>query len=166
MSKSLDNYIGIAEPPEVIYRKAMSVPDQLITRYLQLVTDIDPEELAAEERALRDGANPRDVKQRLAERIVRQFHPGAEPSDYRQESGGFKSGGPATRELHPGERTVAQLFLDAGLVASKSEARRLVAQKGLTIDGQPVGSADARISPADGMVLQRGLHRVIRLKVR
>jgi tyrosyl-tRNA synthetase len=166
MSKSLDNYIGIAEPPDVIYRKAMSVPDQLITRYLQLVTDIDPEELAAEERALRDGANPRDVKQRLAERIVHQFHPGAEPSDYRQESGGFKSGGPATSELQPGERTIAQLFLDAGLVASKSEARRLVAQKGMTIDGQPVGSADEKISPTDGMVLQRGLHRVIRLKVR
>jgi tyrosyl-tRNA synthetase len=166
MSKSLDNYIGIAEPPEVIYRKAMSVPDRLITRYLQLVTDISPEELAAEERALRDGANPRDVKQRLAERIVRQFHPGAEPSDYRRESGGFKSDGPAISELQPGERTIAQLFLDAGLVASKSEARRLVAQKGLTIEGQPVGSADEKISPTDGMVLQRGLHRVIRLKVR
>ncbi|HEV3096190.1 MAG TPA: tyrosine--tRNA ligase [Candidatus Dormibacteraeota bacterium] len=166
MSKSLDNYIGIAEPPEVMYRKAMSVPDQLITRYLQLVTDIDPDELAAEERALRDGANPRDVKQRLAERIVRQFHPRAEPIDYRQESGGFKSGGPATVDLQPGERTTAQLFLDAGLVASKSEARRLVAQKGLTINGQPVSSADEKISPTDGMLLQRGVHRVIRLKVR
>src|ERR1700736_2982971 len=138
MSKSLDNYIGIAEPPDVMYRKAMSVPDRLITRYLQLVTDIDPDELAAEERALRDGTNPRDVKQRLAERIVRQFHPPAEPTDYRQESGGFKSGGTATVELQPGERTIAQLFLDAGLVASKGEARRLVAQKGLTINRQPV----------------------------
>src|SRR5690348_7543584 len=73
MSKSLDNYIGIDEPPAVIYRKAMSIPDQLIIRYLQLVTDADPEQLASEERALSDGANPRDVKQRLAERIVRQF---------------------------------------------------------------------------------------------
>jgi tyrosyl-tRNA synthetase len=166
MSKSLDNYIGIAEPPDVMYRKAMSVPDQLITRYLQLVTDIDPDDLAAEERALRDGANPRDVKQRLAERIVRQFHPRAEPIDYRQESGGFKSDGPATVDLQPGERTIAQLFLDAGLVASKSEARRLVAQKGLTINGQPVNSADEKISPTDGLLLQRGVHRVIRLKVR
>jgi len=166
MSKSLDNFIGIAEPPSVIYRKAMSVPDQLIVRYLQLVTDVDPEQLAAEERALREGENPRDVKQRLAERIVRQFHPNAQPSDYREESGGFKSAGATTIELAPGERTVAQLFLDAALVASKSEARRLAAQKGLTIDGQPVSSADDRLTPADGMVLQRGLHRVVRLKVR
>ena len=166
MSKSLDNYIGIAEPPDVMYRKAMSIPDQLIVRYLQLVTDADPEELAAEERALREGENPRDVKRRLAERIVRQFHPHAEPGEYREDSGSFKSSEAASVETEPGERTIAQLFLDAGLVTSKSEARRLVAQKGLTIDGQPVSSADDKISPTDGMRLQRGLHRVVRLKVR
>jgi tyrosyl-tRNA synthetase len=166
MSKSLDNYIGIAEPPDVMYRKAMSVPDRLITRYLQLVTDIDPEQLADEERALRDGTNPRDVKQRLAERIVRQFHPQASPGDYREESGGFKPGEPSMVELPAGERTVAQLFLDAGLVASKGEARRLAAQRGLSINGQPVASVDDRLSPTDGMVLQRGPHRIIRLTVK
>ena len=166
MSKSLDNYIGIAESPSVMYRKAMSVPDQLIIRYLQLVTDVDSEQLAAEARALREGANPRDVKQRLAERIVRQFHPNAEPTEYREESGGFKSAGPAAIDVGPAERTIAQLFLDAGLVASKNEARRLVGQKGLRVNGQPVRSADDKLIPIDGMVLQRGLHRVVRLKVR
>src|SRR5437588_437666 len=165
MSKSLDNYIGIAEPPSVMYRKAMSVPDHLIVRYLQLVTDADQEELAAEERALGEGENPRGVKQRLAERIVRQCHPDAQPGDYREESGGFKSTGPTTVDIEPGERSIAQLFLDAGLVASKSEARRLVGQRGLTINGQPVGSADDKVTPTDGMLLQRGLHRVVRLKV-
>jgi tyrosyl-tRNA synthetase len=165
MSKSLDNYIGIDEPAAVIYRKAMSVPDQLITRYFQLATDISPDELAAEERALRDGENPRDVKQRLAERLVRQFHPHATPSDYRGESGGFKTAGPATVEVAPGPRSIAQLFLDAGLVSSKSEARRLAGQKGLTVNGQAVNSADDKIEPVDGIVLQRGLHRVARLKV-
>src|SRR6267143_1151344 len=105
MSKSLDNYIGIDEPPAVIYRKAMSVPDRLITRYLQLATDIPPDELAAEERALREGENPRDVKQRLAERLVRQFHPNAAPSEYRGESGGFVTAGPATAEVAAGRRS-------------------------------------------------------------
>jgi tyrosyl-tRNA synthetase len=166
MSKSLDNYIGIDEPPAVMYRKAMSVPDQLITRYLQLATDIPPDQLAAEQRALRDGENPRDVKQRLAERLVRQFHPSAEPSEYRGSSGGFKAEGPATVEVAPGPRSIAQLFLDAGLVASKSEARRLAGQKGLSVDGQPVASAEDKIEPADGVVLQRGLHRIARLKLR
>ncbi len=166
MSKSLDNYIGIDEPPAVIYRKAMSVPDQLITRYFQLATNVSPDELAAEERALREGENPRDVKQRLAERLVRQFHPNATPSEYRGESGGFVTAGPATVEVAAGPRSIAQLFLDARLVTSKSEARRLAGQKGLTVNGQPVGSAEDKIEPADGMVLQRGLHRVARLKVR
>jgi len=166
MSKSLDNYIGIDEPPAVIYRKAMSVPDQLITRYFQLATNVSPDELAAEERALRQGENPRDVKQRLAERLVRQFHPNATPGEYRGESGRFVTAGPATVEVAAGPRSIAQLFLDAGLVTSKSEARRLAGQKGLTVNGQPVGSAEDKIEPADGMVLQRGLHRVALLKVR
>jgi tyrosyl-tRNA synthetase len=165
MSKSLENYIGIDEPPDVMYRKVMSVPDQLISRYLQLTTDVSPEELAAETRALSDGENPRNVKQRLADRIVRQFHPSAEPSAYRQETGGLKAGGAATVEVAAGERTIAQLFLEAGLVSSKSEARRLAGQNGITVNGQPVGSAENKIEPTDGMVLQRGLHRVARLKV-
>jgi tyrosyl-tRNA synthetase len=162
MSKSLDNYIGIDEPPAVMYRKAMSVPDQLIMRYLQLATDIPTDQLAAEERALRDGKNPRDVKQRLAERLVRQFHPNATPSDYR---GGFVAAGPATVNVAAGPRSIAQLFLDAGLVSSKSEARRLAGQNGLTVNGKAVSSAEEKIEPTDGMVLQRGLHRVARLKV-
>ena len=165
MSKSLDNYIGIDEPSAVIYRKAMSVPDHLITRYLQLATDVSPDELAAEQRALREGENPRDAKQRLAERLARQFHPNATPSDYRGESGGFKTAEPSTVEVARGPRSIAQLFLDARLVSSKGEARRLVGQKGLTVNGQPVSSAEDKIDPADGMVLQRGLHRVARLKV-
>jgi len=166
MSKRLDNYIGIDEPPAVIYRKAMSVPDQLITRYFQLATNVSPDELAAEERALREGENPRDVKQRLAERLVRQFHPNATPGEYRGESGGFVTAGPATVEVAAGPRSIAQLFLDARLVTSKSEARRLAGQKGLTVNGQPVGSAEDKIEPAAGMVLRRGLHRVVLLKVR
>ncbi len=165
MSKSLDNYIGIDEPASVIYRKTMSVPDQLIGRYLQLATDITPDQLAAEERALREGENPRNVKQRLAERLVRQFHPNAPPSDYRGESGGFVTAGPTTVPVEPGERSISQLFVDAGLASSKSEARRLAGQKGLTVNGQAVSSADEKITPIDGMVLQRGAHRVVRLKV-
>src|SRR5438309_5257700 len=76
MSKSLDNYIGIDEPPEVMYRKAMAVPDVLIVRYLQLTTEATPAEIADATRALADGENPKTVKQRLAERLVQQFHPG------------------------------------------------------------------------------------------
>jgi tyrosyl-tRNA synthetase len=166
MSKSLDNYIGIDEPPEVMYRKAMAIPDNLIVRYLQLTTDATPAEIADEARALRDGENPRDVKQRLAERLVQQFHPGASPDAYRHEGGAFRSAGPEEVSLVAGERTIAQLFVDVGLASSKSEARRLAGQHGLTINDQPVSSAEEKVIPQDGWVLRRGSHRVVRLKLR
>ena len=166
MSKSLDNYIGIDEPPEVMYRKAMAVPDNLILRYLQLTTDATPAEIAEEARALRDGENPRDIKQRLAERLVHQFHPNASPDAYRHEGGAFRGTEPEEVSLLAGERTVAQLFVDAGLASSKSEARRLAGQHGLTINDQPVSSAEEKVTPKDGWVLRRGSHRVVRLKLR
>ncbi len=166
MSKSLDNFIGIDEPPEVMYRKAMAVPDNLIVRYLQLTTDATPVEIADEARALRDGENPRDVKQRLAERLVHQFHPGASPDAYRHEGGAFRSAGPEEVFVVAGERTIAQLFVDVALASSKNEARRLAGQHGLTINDQPVSSAEEKVTPKEGWVLRRGSHRVVRLKLR
>jgi len=166
MSKSLDNYIGIDEPPEVMYRKAMAVPDNLILRYLQLTTDATPDEIAEEARALREGENPRDVKQRLADRLVHQFHPAASPDAYRHEGGAFRSVEPEEVSMVPGERTIAQLFVDAGLASSKGEARRLAGQHGISVNDQLVSSAEAKVTPQDGWVLRRGSHRVVRLKLR
>ncbi|HVS08162.1 MAG TPA: tyrosine--tRNA ligase [Candidatus Dormibacteraeota bacterium] len=166
MSKSLDNYIGIDEPPDIMYRKAMAVPDNLIVRYLQLTTNATPAEIANEARALREGENPRDVKQRWAERLVHQFHPDASPDTYRQEGGAFRNAQPEEVSVVPGERTIAQLFVDAGLASSKGEARRLVGQHGLTMNDQPVASAEEKVTPQDGWVLRRGSHRVVRLKLR
>ena len=166
MSKSLDNYIGIDEPADVIYRKALAIPDPLILRYFALVSDASPAQVAAEEAALKAGENPRDVKRRLAERLVRQFHPGAMPDQYRGQDGAFVTAGPATVAVGAGERPVAQLFVDAGLVGSKSEARRLAAQRGLSINDQMIDSVDDKVSPLDGWLLRRGAHRVVRLRVR
>jgi tyrosyl-tRNA synthetase len=166
MSKSLDNYIGIDEPAAVMYRKAMAVPDNLILRYLQLTTDATPAEIAEEGRALAGGENPRDVKQRLAERLVRQFHPSAVADDYRHEGGAFRGGGPEEVSVPPGERTIAQLFVETGLASSKSEARRLAGQNGITINDQPVSSTEEKVTPDDGWILRRGSHRVVRLKLR
>jgi len=166
MSKSLDNYIGIDEAPEIIYRKALAVPDPLILRYFTLVTDASAAEIAAETEALQTGTNPRDVKRRLAERLVRQFHPDASAEQYRGADGTLMTAEPAEVPVDGGERPLAQLFLDAGLVGSKSEARRLAAQHGLSINDKPVESVDEKVKPADGWILRRGAHRIVRLKVR
>ena len=166
MSKSLDNYIGIDEPAEVMYRKAMAVPDHLILRYLELVTDASSQEIQEERRALERGENPRDIKQRLAERLVRQFPPGARPESYREAGGKLRAAEAALLPIEPGPRTVAELFLESRLVTSKSEARRLASQRGLTLNEQAVTSVDETVTPADGWLLRRGNHRLVRLKLR
>src|SRR5437764_10212756 len=165
MSKSLENYIGIDEPPSVMYRKAMAVPDNLILRYLELVTDAGPDQIAGERQALAKGQNPREVKQRLAERIVQQFHPDAPAESYRESGGKFRSAEPETVSLRAGERTIAELFLEAGLVGSKSEARRLAGQRGLTLNDQVVNGNDDKVTHADGGALRSGHHRIYRLSV-
>ncbi|TME45360.1 MAG: hypothetical protein E6I56_09490 [Chloroflexi bacterium] len=148
-----------------MYRKAMAVPDNLILRYLELVTDAGPDQIAGERQALAKGQNPREVKQRLAERIVQQFHPDAPAESYRESGGKFRSAEPETVSLRAGERTIAELFLEAGLVGSKSEARRLAGQRGLTLNDQVVNGTDDKVTPADGWVLRRGNHRIARLSV-
>ena len=165
MSKSLDNYIGIDEPPAVMYRKAMAVPDNLILRYLELATDATSADIESERRALERGENPRDVKQRLAERLVQQFHPDVAPEAYREPGGRFRSTEPAVVAIRSGERSLADLFLEAGLVSSKSEARRLAAQQGLGLNDRNVTAVEEKIVPQDGWLLRRGNHRVVRLKV-
>ena len=165
MSKSLDNYIGIDEPPDVMYRKLMAVPDNLILRYFELATDAAPTDINEERIAIERGDNPRDVKQRLAERIMRLFHPDVSPESYRGDGGRLRAAEPESVTLQPGERTLAELFIEAGLVSSKGEARRLTAQRGLRLNDNTVTSVDERVSPLDGWLLRRGNHRMVRLRL-
>jgi len=168
MSKSLDNYIGIDEPPDVMYRKTMSVPDDLIPRYFRLLTDATEQQIREMDSAMDEGANPRDFKMRLGHSIVEQFH-GPEAADtsaldfkrrYQD-----KEEPDIVREVEvgPEEQPVSSLFLVAKLVSSKSEARRLVAQKGLYINNEPVTDAEMRVTPKSGWVLRRGNHRFAKL---
>lgn len=171
MSKSLDNYIGISEPAPDMYRKAMSVPDELIGRYFQLATDLSPDAVAREEQALAAGENPRDVKGRLAAAIVKRFH-GTAAAD--AAAGEFRRvvqerGLPAQvpeAVVSAGERPLVELLHEIGLASSKSEARRLIAQRGISVDGAVVTSVEQRVTPRPGMTVQRGLHRVVQLRVR
>ncbi len=171
MGKSLNNYIGLNEAPVDMYRKAMSVPDSLILRFFQLATDIAPEGLRAEERALKDGHNPRDVKKRMARRLVTLIH-GADAAARAEalfEEAVKKLSYPADMpevSIQPGERSLADLFVEVLLAASKSEVRRLVAQKGLSLNSKLVTSADARVRPEPGWVLQRGSFRFVRVVLR
>jgi tyrosyl-tRNA synthetase len=166
MSKSLDNYIGIDEPAADIYWKAMSIPDHLILRYLQLATEASAAEIQQEARALKDGENPRQVKARLARRLVAQFHGEAAAAEAEAGFGRMAESEKPKREVRAGPRSVADLFLEVGLATSKSEARRLSAQNGLSVNHQAVTLADEMVTPETGWILGRGKHNFVELIVR
>jgi tyrosyl-tRNA synthetase len=166
MSKSLDNYIGIDESPADIYWKAMSIPDHLILRYFQLATEASAAEVQQEARALADGENPRQAKARLARRLVAQFHGEAAAAEAAAGFGRVTESEIPKREVKPGPRSLADLFVEVGLAGSKSEARRLSAQNGLSINNRPVTSADEMVTPVTGWRLGRGKHNFVELIVR
>lgn len=170
MSKSLDNYIGISEPPDVMYGKVMSVKDELIIRYFKLATDLSPEEVAREEKALSEDVNPRDVKRHLASAIVTRFHGAGAAAEAAEEFQLRFARRETPTHIEPFEATedeqsLAALFVLADLAESKSEARRLAAQRGLYVNGKPVSDVDKRVKPQEGWILQRGSRQFRRLTV-
>jgi tyrosyl-tRNA synthetase len=177
MSKSLGNYIGIGEPPEEMYGKVMSIPDSLMPTYFELCTDVPMEEVRAVEEGLRSGRlHPRDVKRRLAREIVAVWH-GQEAARRAEEefdrvfareelpSEVPEVHLPAAELDAQGRVGVVPLLRRLGLVASNSEARRLVAQGGVSVDGQRVTDAEARVSVRTGTVVRVGRRRFARVRV-
>jgi tyrosyl-tRNA synthetase len=170
MSKSLDNYIGIDEAPEVMYRKAMSLPDDLIIRYLTLATSSSPAAIKEAVDQLQSGLNPRDVKKDLASRIVMEFHSASAAAQARSAfervvQGGQRPDAIEAAEVAKDPQSISALFFLAHLVSSKNEARRLAIQKGLYINGEVVDNADRVVVPQEGWILQRGSHQFRRLKL-
>jgi len=165
MSKSLNNHIGVAEPPQEIYGKVMSIPDLLILDYFELVTDVPEKEIAEFKKQLKThSVNPMNLKKRLAHEIVRQFH-GKEAAD---KSEGHFARVFQKREL-PEEvptievsgklggkvqRDITRLLFEAGLVKSRSEARRLLAQGAIEVDGVKVSTEHMTMN--DGSVIKVG----------
>lgn len=145
MSKSLGNYIGVDEPPDTIYGKAMSISDELMFRYYELLTDLSPAEIEQLRRDVRAGrAHPMEVKARLAWRLVADFH-SREAADraaanfekiFRQRQ--LPDEVPEYQARFSPELTLADLIAASGLAPSKTEARRLIKQGGVYIDGERV----------------------------
>jgi tyrosyl-tRNA synthetase len=171
MSKSLNNYIGVAEPPAEQYGKVMSLPDSLILTYFELVTDVPEKELADMRRALEaQSVNPMELKKRLAREIVAQFHG---PKEARQAEEQFarvfqKREAPeemATVALPLGaggaEVDIVAVIVQGHAAPSRSEARRLLAQGAVEVDGQRVTAPQERVR--DGSIIKVGKRRFVRV---
>lgn len=170
MSKSLGNYIGIDEDPVEMYGKTMSIPDELMIKYFELVTQVPLKELRELEEGLKSGSlHPRDVKMKLARTIVEMYHD-AEQAQHAEEE--FKrvfqqrslpEDLPQKKWSGPNPVNVVDLLHALELVASKGEGRRMIEQKAVRIDGERVEDIQAQITVKDGMVVQVGKRKFARL---
>ena len=170
MSKSLANYVGVTDSPAEMFGKVMSVPDGLIGRYFLLGLGSSEDAVAVIENRVAGGENPRDVKAELARAIVSRFHsPDAASAAEEAFTSQFRRGEQpeeiAEVLLRADATTIADALPALGLAASKGEARRLVAQRGVKLNGAVVEDAESAYTPADGDVWQVGKRRYARVKV-
>jgi tyrosyl-tRNA synthetase len=172
MSKSLDNYIGITEPPEEMFGKLMSISDELMWRYYELLSFQPLDDIARLKRECADGRNPRDAKVQLAQEIVARFH-SAQAAEEALIAFQARFRDHAVPEnmpeitLHAGDQgiPIPQLCKQAGLTASTSEALRLIEQRGLKIDGDVVADKSLTISAGKTVVVQAGRRKFARVTV-
>ena len=168
MSKSTGNYIGIDEPPEEQYGKVMSIPDEAMLPYFRLVTRFGPGRIAQVQADLENGqVHPRDVKMQLAHEIVSIFH-GDEAAVRAEEHFKTVFQERALPPDMPEHRlteavNIIDLIRAVGLAGSKRDARRLVEQGGVKLDGKPAGTADVVVTPGETQILQVGRRRFVRL---
>lgn len=178
MSKSLNNYIGLTEPPSEIYGKVMSITDEMMANYYELCTDLPPEEIASLQHGITDGTfHPRDAKMRLAREIVALYHGSAEA---RKAEEGFKNlfqkhqlpdEIPETifplSEIPEEGIWIAHLLVKTGQAKSTSEVRRLIQQGGLSINQEKVIDEQMKLKgPELPILVQMGKRHFVRIKGR
>jgi tyrosyl-tRNA synthetase len=157
MSKSMGNYIGVSEPPEEIFGKTMRIPDTLILKYFELVSSLGPRDVEAVKRRLEDpSTNPSHLKRELARDLVAQFHgaeaaAGAEAHFNRLFVERDVPDEMEAVEMVGGDSGVwiVEVLVGAKLVKSRSDARRMIAQGAVRIDGEKIDDVDLRLAPRD-----------------
>jgi tyrosyl-tRNA synthetase len=174
MSKSLGNYIGINEPAQEIFGKVMSISDELMWRYYELLTDVSLPEIAVLRKAAENGdQNPRDLKVELAKRIVTDFHSAAAAQNAEEEFVRMFRNKEMPEDVeerslpsnYPKGWDLSHLLVTIGLASSKSEARRLIQQGGVYIDGERQQVVNSIILQKPGMsaMIKVGKRRFVRL---
>ncbi len=173
MSKSKGNYIGVTDAPQQMFGKLMSISDSLMWRYFELLSFRPPAEITMLKRACEAGRNPREAKVMLAQEIVARFHSAAEATAALAEfDARFKQGALPNDILEVTLATggaglpIAQLAKQAGVVDSTSDALRLIAQRGLKLDGFVVADRNIVIPAGATVVVQAGKRRFARVTVR
>jgi tyrosyl-tRNA synthetase len=166
MSKSLGNYIGINEPPQEIFGKVMSITDDLMWRYYELCTDLSLPEIGALKSSDR---NPRDIKVDLAKKIVADFYSESEAREAEEQFNLLfrsKQAPEITEErtVQAGPWKLPRLLVELELAPSMAEARRLIEQGGVYVDGERAPQADVEVRSEKFLLLQVGKRRFVRVR--
>jgi tyrosyl-tRNA synthetase len=172
MSKSLGNYVGINEPPDEIFGRLMSISDELMWRYIELLSFESLDTLTLWKRQVQEGKNPRDIKVSFAREIVGRFHGQQAAAAAAANFEARFTEGEIPKDLAEvripgGERGVplAQVLKEARLVSSTSEALRLIEQGGIKVDGQKVSDKAIKIKKGASAVVQVGKRRFARVTI-
>ncbi len=176
MSKSLGNYVGVTDEPKEMFGKIMSIPDTLMLKYYELLTDLKLEELEAVRKQLEEGTtNPRDLKARLARQLVRQYHT-SEKADQAQEEFDriFKNSGLpddmpefliSAADLKDGKIWLIKLLSMTKLVTSNGEAQRMIQQGAVQVNQVKYNDKNSDILIENNMIIQVGKRKFVRLKL-
>jgi tyrosyl-tRNA synthetase len=172
MSKSLGNYIGIAEPIDEMFGKIMSISDELMWRYLELLSYTPMDEIERWKKACIEGANPRDVKARFGQEIVQRFHGAAAARTAVENFEARFKQGLIPENLEEQVLTVPQagypvaaLLKDLGLTTGTSDSNRLIQQGGVKIDGEKISDQKLMIKAGESHVIQVGKRKVAKVKL-
>ena len=172
MSKSLGNYIGVAEAPEIIFAKLMSISDELMWRYIELLSFESLETIAKWKADVKAGANPRDIKVGFAQEIVARFHSKNDAEKALQDfqtraKGGIPDEVPEVSVNIEGDAIgVAQLLKLVGLVESTSEAYRAIDQGGIKLDGEKVSDRNLQLNKGAQVVAQVGKRKFAKVTLK
>jgi tyrosyl-tRNA synthetase len=173
MSKSLGNYVGIAEPPQEIFGKLMSISDDLMWRYIELLSFQSLSEISSWRAEVAAGGNPRDVKARFAKEIVERFHgaPAAQAAEadfaQRFREGALPENMPEVTVQVPKEgMLIGHLLKQAALTPSTSEAQRMIEQGGVKLDGERVSDKSLKLTAGRTVIAQVGKRKFARITLK
>ena len=166
MSKSLGNYIGITDPANDIYGKTMSVTDELMFRYYELLSDLTSYEIEKLKQGLEQGTlHPKEIKQKLARELTARFHSEEEAVKAQQNFDNVFAKHDLPDDLPEFKLSsdepvwLPKLMVDSGMVSSTSDGRRMIKQNAVSIDGEKVGDTNFAVEPAGDLILKVGKRR-------
>ena len=173
MSKSLGTYIGIEEPAGEMFGKVMSISDELMWRWYELLTDLTVDEISNLKSQIKEGMNPRDAKVQLAKSIIKDFHSQTDADAAEDEFNRrfVKKEVPddvEEKSIDAGSHRLAELLVRTGLAATKGEAKRLIEQGGVRVNGEKATApaSEITLNVGNSVLLQAGKLRFLRLSAR